>query len=1014
MPDTPLSIFISYSHADSDFVDQLEADLRSQGFETWVDRQRLAGGQRWRRELQEAVEHAQVLLLVLSPDAVASENVQIEYDYVLDLGKLLIPVYYRQCDVPMELHAIQWIDFRHSYEQGLTALVQVLRRQQDQVSPPGSSSLASTSMQGVPPSQQQASRPEVERPWNVPFTRNPFFTGRGQLLERLHEQLSRSHSAALTQSYALSGLGGIGKTQTAIEYAYRYGEEYSAVFWVRADSRETLVADYVAIAHLLGLPGQDASDQMLIVAATKRRLEQQEGWLLILDNADELQLLTDFLPTKGKGHLLLTTRAQAIGKIAQSLSVEKMEMSEGIQLLLRRAKLLGSQEPLDNVAAIVRTAAQQLVTELDGLPLALDQAGAYIEETGCSLSEYLQLYAQHRLALLQQQSSVAVDYPHTVVSTWALSFAQVEQADPAAADLLRLCAFLHPDAIPEAIVTEGATELGPSLSPAATDPLLLNGAIQVLRRYSLVKRDSEARLLNIHRLVQVVLKESLDEEAQREWAERSVRAVNRAFPEVEFTTWERCELCLPHALLCAQWIEQDGFTFSEAARLLHVAGLYLRERGRYAQAQPLLERALALREQVLGPEHPDTASTLNVLAWLYVLRGNYQQAERLVQPALAGLEHVLGPEHPEVATALAMLANTYLYEGKYSQAEPLFQRALAIREQVLGENHFLVADSLNDLAVLYFYQGQYAKAEPLFQHALALYENTRGPEHPDTLATLHNLANLNMKQGQYAQAEPLFQRAMAIRERVLGPDHPDTPLGLQLFGRLYTLQGQYAQAEPLLQQALTLYERLLGLEHDRTMRVLFDLAQLAQATGQDAQAESLYQQALASYERVLGSAHPYVAETLTGLAQLYTQQGHYTQAESLLERALSINERALGPEQPQTATVLDAQGQLALLQSQEEQAETLLQRALAIREQALGKNHPDVAQTLHHLAQLYEKQGKHEQAQSLYQQALSIQEHALRPDHPDTMASREALTRLLPILHAQQGLASRPGSVPPA
>ncbi len=998
MPDPPITIFISYSHADSAFVDQLEADLRKLGFETWVDRQRLAGGQRWRRELQEAVEQAQVLLIVLSPDAIASQSVQIEFDYALELNKLLIPVYYRQCNVPMELRAIQWIDFRHSYEQGFTALVQALRRQQDQIPPPASSSLASTSVQGVPPSQQQASQPEAERPWNVPFTRNPFFTGRGQLLERLHEQLSRSHSAALTQSYALSGLGGIGKTQTAIEYAYRYGEEYSAVLWVRADSRETLVADYVAIAHLLGLPGQDASDQMHIVTATKRWLEQQKGWLLILDNADELSLLSDFQPIKSQGHVLLTTRAQATGKIAQSLSVEKMELSEGLQLLLRRAKLLDLEEPLDNLSDALRKTAQQLVTELDGLPLALDEAGAYIEETGCSLTEYLDLYGRHHLALLQQQSEVLAEYPHTVASTWALSFTQVEQQSPAAGDLLRLCAFLHPDAIPEAMMTEGAADLGPLLSQVAANPLLLNGAIQLLRRYSLVKRDSEARLLNIHRLVQVVLKESLNQAMQQQWAERSVRAVNRAFPEVEFATWQRCELCLPHALLGARWIEQYSFTFPEATRLLHVAGLYLRDRGQYIQAEPLLKRALSMREQVLGDEHADTASTLNQLAWLYALHGNYQQAEGLLQPALANLERVLGLEHPELATTLDMLALAYLYEGKYAEAEPLLQRALSIREQALGKNHPLVAESLNDLALLYYYQGKYAQAEPLFQQALALYESTRGPEHPETLITHHNLADLYIKQGKYVQAEPLLQHVLATRERVLGSAHPYTATSLRLLGRLYMLQGKYAQAEPLLQGTLALDERQLGPEHEHTMRDRLYLAQLAQATGQDARAESLYQRALTSFERVLGAEHPRVAETLTGLAQLYTQQGNYTQAGPLLERALSIDEHALGSEQPQTATVLDAQGRLALLQGGEEEAERLLQHALAIQEKALGKAHPDVAQTLHHLAELYEKQGKQEQAHSLYQQALSMREQALGPDHPDTRASREALTRLPQIL----------------
>jgi tetratricopeptide (TPR) repeat protein len=770
------------------------------------------------------------------------------------------------------------------------------------------------------------------------------------------------------------------------------------VFWVRADSRETLVADFVAMARLLDFPGQDAQDQMLIVAAVKRWLEQQEGWLLILDNADELSLLPDFLPVGGQGHVLLTTRAQATGKLAQSLPVEKMEPSEGVQLLLHRAKLLGLEEPLDNISATVRKTAQTLVQELDGLPLALDQAGAYLEETGCSLSEYLALYQRRRLTLLQQQSSISVDYPHTVASTWALSFEKVEQQSPGAAELLRLCAFLHPDAIPEVIVTEGEADLGPLLSPMAADPLLLNKAIQVLRRYSLVKRDPDTKQLNLHRLVQVVLKESLDQAAQRQWAERSVRAVNRAFPEVEFASWERCELCLPHALLCAQWTQQYNFTFPEAPRLLHAAGVYLFDRGRYAQAELLLKSALTLREQVLGPEHQETASTLNMLVSLYNLHGKYAEAERLGQSALARFERVLGPEHPEVATALDNLAGVYIFQGKYAEAEPLTRRALAIREQVLGKNHPLVAESLHNLAFLCNRQGKYAKAEPLYQQALALYERTQGLEHPMALITLQNLAYLYISQGKYAQAEPLMQRNLPTQERVQGPEHPYTANSLAALGRLYTLQGKYEQAEPLIQRALVLDERVLGPENHFTVRDLLYLAHLFQATGREERAESLYQQALAGFERVLGTDHPLVAETLTSLAQLYTGQGHYVQAEPLLERALTIDDQALGSEHPQTATVLDAQGHLALLQGQEERAERLLQRALTIQEQALGNTHPDFAQTLHHLAQLYEKQSKYEQAQSLYQQALSIREQTLGADHPDTLVTREGLTRLIQTL----------------
>jgi class 3 adenylate cyclase/tetratricopeptide (TPR) repeat protein/DNA-binding XRE family transcriptional regulator len=737
--------------------------------------------------------------------------------------------------------------------------------------------------------------------WNVPFRRNPFFTGRTSLLERLHEQLNQSQSAALTQSHALTGLGGIGKTQSAVEYAYRYCNEYSAVFWARAASRETLVVDYIAIARLLSLPGQDDQDQMQTVMATKRWLEQHGNWLLILDNADTLSLLFDFLPDTAHGHLLLTTRAQATGKIAMNLSVEKMEISEGMQLLLHRAKLLAPGESQDNLSATIRKAGQQLVKELDCLPLALDQAGAYIEETGCSLPEYLDLYQRHHSALLNRQSGLSADYPHTVTSTWSLSFQQVEQECPAAAELLDFCAFLDPDAIPETVLTEGADSLGPVLGAVASDPLLLNEAIQTLRRYSLIKRDPDTKILNVHRLVQVILKDGLDEGEKRLWAERTVCAVNAAFPQVSFETWQRCELCLPHAQACAALIDEYHFSFPQAIRLLHQVGCYLRDRGLYVQAEPLLLQAFKLYEQEAGSEDSDTASSLNDLAWLYYLQGKYEQAEPLLQRALTIREQVLGNDHVDTAVTLNNLAWLYMQQSRYTQAEPLYQRALAIREHVLGASHADTALTLNDIAMLYIYQGKYEQAEPLLQRALTIRKQVLGSSHPDVAESLNNLAMIHYYRSMYEQAEPLYQHALSIREQALGPEHHDTAQILNNLANLYRNQGKYAQAEPLLQRAVSIHEQALGPEHPLTAIVLLNLAQIYYLWGMYEKAEALYQRALSINEQALGPEHPETAFSLYSLANLYRNQGEYKRADSLYRRALVIFEQALGLDHPDTA-----------------------------------------------------------------------------------------------------------------
>lgn len=807
--------------------------------------------------------------------------------------------------------------------------------------------------------QELFSTSQRRQPWNVPFARNSFFTGRSVLLERLQKQLSRRQRAAL------SGLGGIGKTQIAIEYAYRFRETYRAVFWVRAASRETLTADYVAIAHLLGLPGHDAQKQMQVVATVKHWLDEQQDWLLILDNADDLSLLSDFLPLEDRGHLLLTTRAQATGTIARGLSVEKMEVSEGIRFVLYRAKLLEDDEPLETVSAATRTAAQRLVEELGGLPLALDQAGAYIEETSCSLSQYLALYTQHRLTLLKRKSNLSSEYPHSVDSTWTLSFTVVEQTNPAAADLLRVCAFLHPDAIPEEILTDGAAALGFHLQNVATEPLLLNDLIQLLRRYSLVKRDAEARLLNLHRLVQVVLKENLDSSLQREWAERVVFAVNTTFPSVEQSSWSQCERLLSQALAAAQLIEQYQIVHEQAGRLLHETATYLYEHARYSEAEPLYQQALHVREQSLGPTHPHVATTLDGLATLYQTRGRYPEAESLFLRALTINEQQSGAEHPDTAQSINKLAILYYDQGKDEQAESFYQRALAINEKVLGKDHPSTARVLNNLAVFYAGKNMFAEAEPLFQQVVHICEQQLGPEHPTTVNGLNNLAQLYQEEGKYEEAEPLYQRVLLIWETTLGAEHPRVALGLVGLAILYHKQGRYAESEKLFQQALHIQEQRLGLESHQVASTLKYLAALYTEQGKFAEAEPLYYRALHIREQQLGPEHYLVAESLHRLANLYHAQNLYKEAEPLYLRALTINEQQSERKSLNIAETLYDLARLKEAQGDSEEARSLYTRAFTIREQALGSQHPLTEETQTHLMSLLHAMGQHEDASRL-------------------------------------------------
>src|SRR5450755_2312527 len=683
--------FISYTGKDSQWAQWIAFELEAAHYTTIIQAWDIRPGSNFVAEMDEAAWRTERTMLVLSEAYLTSDFAFSEWAAAFRAdprgkqGKVL-PVRIERCGVEGLLGPIGYIDLVDLDEQ--KAREKLLAGVKWERAKPAS----------VPfPTTPVPSGPLVDRPvfpgslppvWNIPYPQNPLFTGREELLTQLVTTLHAGQPTALSQPQAISGLGGIGKTQLALEYAYRYRQDYQAVLWAQADTCENLTSSYLTIATLLNLPEQSEQESARIIAAVKAWLQHHMGWLLILDNADDLALARDFLPPSLGGHVLLTTRAQATGRFARRLEVDILPTEVGALFLLRRAGKLPPDAPFEQAFEHDRSVACVICEELGGLPLALDQAGAYIEETGCSLAEYQRLYQRRRTDLLAERRGQLVDdHPLPVATTWSLSFAQVKQNNPAAADLLRLCAFLAPDAIPEEIITEGAAHLGSNLAPVGADSYLLHQAVEALRAYSLLSRDPHAHMLSVHRLVQATLKDQMEEQDRQQWAERTIQAVNAAFPATQFEVWPRCERCLPHGLICAEIVEQENLQLLEAASLLHQVGTYLIERARSQEALPLLRQALAIREQQLGSESVETSNTLDRLACCFEVQGKYEQAESLYQRALEIREQQLGPEHPDTATSLNNLAGLYFDQGKYEQAEPLLQRALEICEQQLGPEH---------------------------------------------------------------------------------------------------------------------------------------------------------------------------------------------------------------------------------------------------------------------------------------------------------------------------------------
>ncbi|MDQ2906895.1 MAG: FxSxx-COOH system tetratricopeptide repeat protein [Chloroflexota bacterium] len=790
----PVEIFYSCAPEDEPLQQELANALgllRRQGrIREWSSRDILGGDERQQMVLAH-LEAAHVILLLISDNFINSDQCyKIELPRALarqEAGARVIPILLRPVvgregtrfaalqPIPRNGKAVtSWPNKDEAFEEvarDISAAIEQVARAA--LSPStGTSHRGRASTSGV-----RDAHDDRSHLWNIPYPQNPFFTGRDTTLKQVHSALRAGKATAVTQPQAFSGLGGIGKTQIAVEYAYRYRAGYQAVLWARADSREALVSGFTDIARLLNLPEKDAQNQDIIVSAVTRWLATNKGWLLILDNADDLTIVRDTLPREQPGHILITTRASAVGKIARRVEIDTLPQEEAALFLLRRAGIIGRNAAASKATAENYTKAKEIAEALDGLPLALEQAGAYIEETGCGLAGYLDRYWKRQGELLQWLGTLTNDYPRPVATTWELSFQKIEEANPTAARILCCCAFLHPDEIPEELLLEDLSDKEPPLEPIAADEFELDIAIAELLKYSLVERDPMTKMLSMHRLVQVALKSRMDDGTQRQWVERVVRVLAHIFPDVgDYKTWPLCERYILHAQACLESTEQWDVATQETARLFNQSGYYLNERGQYTQALPLYQRALAIHERVLGHEHPDTARSLNNLAELYRTQGNYEQALPLSQRALALYEQVLGSQHPSTATSLNNLALLYYAQENYEEALSLSQQALAIRERVLGPDHPDTATSLNNLAGFHKNQGNYEKALPLYQRALVIRERVLGPDHPDTACSLHNLSGLYFAQGNYEEALPLSRRALTICEKALGPDHPNTVL----------------------------------------------------------------------------------------------------------------------------------------------------------------------------------------------------------------------------------------------
>jgi tetratricopeptide (TPR) repeat protein len=810
----PWDFFVSYTQADRAWAEWIAWNLEEDGYRVLVQAWDFIPGINWTQNMQDGVTGAARTIAVLSDAYLNSVYGSAEWQaaWAADPDgkqrKLLI-IRVQDCPRPGLLTSVVGVDIFGKPE--LEAKSTLRKAVADALSGRAKPATAPRFPgRAVPrPARFPGALPTV---WKV-AARNPNFTGRDAALAALARDLS---SRSTVTVHSVHGLGGVGKTQLAIEFAYTYASNYDVVWSITAEDPTTIPDQFAALARKLGLSPANDPDEMR--EQVHDALRAAAGWLLIFDNADSVAGIRPWLPSiplqaGTPGHVIVTTRRGGFGSIGHVLDLDVIDLPAAVQLLRSR------------VPALDEDLAEQLADQLGRLPLGLEQAAAYLDRTQTPAAEYLNLLRTSTQVMLAE--GVVHAHGHSLSTVWNLSLDRIAREAPEAMELLGICAYLAPEAIPLDLFTGHPDEIPTALAQAVASAVAFNKTVSTLVDYSLAKRTPAG--LQLHRLVQAAVRlchQNADQPPQPTSLQVALRLLRVDAPTKILRTpeaWPRWAVLLPHVRTAADHfatnssVEGDNGTTAKAVSwLLDRTGTYLQVHARGREALPLFERALAIAELAYGPDHLEVADHLNSLGELLRDLGDPAGARPLHEHALAICETTYRPNHPDVAVSLNYLAVSLYDLGDLGGARPLFERALAIDEATYGPDDSQVAIDLINLAELLRDLGDPTSARPLNERALAIDEAIYGPDHPEVAIDLNNLALNLYDLGDPAAARPLIERALAIHETTYGPNHPNVATNLRILASILADLGELAAARPLAKRALAIDGATYGPNHPNT------------------------------------------------------------------------------------------------------------------------------------------------------------------------------------------------------
>ncbi|PRY32605.1 tetratricopeptide repeat protein [Umezawaea tangerina] len=624
--------------------------------------------------------------------------------------------------------------------------------------------------------------------------------GRKKELAALRSAFTRAENTGLPVVRTLTGLGGVGKTSLARAYAQRHHADYDVVHWIAAGDPSAVESQFRALLDDLAPGLADTAEDVVMAAHTQ--LGRCRGWLLVLDQLPDMGSLSDLVPPRGNGHVLVTTRHVDAGDRGGPVRVGPLRPKAAARLLVQ---LSGEDD---------RRAASALAGLLGHLPLALAQAGAFCGTTGMPLAEYATAYRDHPARL--HRTGGLPDYGENVATTWELSFTRLSARAKA---LLTLLSFVAGDAIPIGVLLAPANpdEIAapPELRDLMTDPVTRYDTAKELISYSLVTRCATPAMVNVHLLVQAVVRDRLENRVQP-WLTTVKALLDAAWPTTPVTavSTARWRLLRPHAQALLDHLRPDD---PDALDLRHAMATWTGLTGDPAAARDQFTRLVDLHERVLGAAHPRTLAARGTLAHWTGVAGDPATARAQYADLLAARGLVLGDDHPDTLATLGKAAHWSFRAADVPEGLRLLTGLLRARERVLGPECPTTLASRQDVAGWTGRAGDAAGARDQLADLLAVRDRVLGPDHPDTLVTRHDWAYWTAEAGDPVEAHAQFAELLAVRERVLGRDHPDTLVTRHDKAYLAGRTGDVAGARDQFANLLTVRTRVLGPDHPDTL-----------------------------------------------------------------------------------------------------------------------------------------------------------------------------------------------------